>query len=140
MALDLRTHIDERIPNTQEVRRVKVNPYLRLCQKGSPPVYVQGGKVYAEGGPEVETLPAWFAEEMAKVSPQVRAEVGWKDPAAPVPAPVVRERPVTVAAPPIGSITARTWTCQECQQTMTTKKKGLHLARHRREAQRHGDR
>jgi hypothetical protein len=81
MPLSLKVHHHEKLPGTQESRLVKVTPYVRITRDGHPPLYVQGGKVFGEGGPEVETLPEWFDAEMAKISPKVREEVGWRGPA-----------------------------------------------------------
>lgn len=41
---------------------VKNNPYLRLNSGDGPPIFIQGGKAYAEGGDEYELddLPPWF--------------------------------------------------------------------------------
>lgn len=60
-------------------RLVSVNPYICLSgENAESPVFIQGGKVYYAGGDEVKKLPVWFAEEVAKCSPEALAEVGFK--------------------------------------------------------------
>lgn len=78
MPLSLKVHHHERVPGTQESRLTRLTPYLRLSHKEDPPVYIQGGAVYSEGGPALETLPDWFHAELAKLSPAALQEVGWK--------------------------------------------------------------
>jgi hypothetical protein len=115
----------ERVPGTAlDVRLVRTNHYIRICAGGGPPVYVQGGRCYGEGGPEIDVLPDWFAGEMAKVSAKARTEVGWQDVAveAPAQAPVVRAVP-----------SPKQWTCPDCDTTMIAKKRGFHAAWHRRQ-------
>lgn len=58
----------------------KVNPYVRLFKDPGPEIFIQGGAFFSAGGPELKKseLPEWVAEEMAKLSPEVRAEVGLK--------------------------------------------------------------
>ena len=124
MALELRgVHKYERIPGTAgEARLTGLNPYVRITRGDHPPIYVQGGQVYGEGGGPIEPLPDWFPAEMARLSPKVRAEVGWRD-----------DQP---APPPPPSTPAASWTCPEqgCGKTMPAKQKGLHVARHRKAA------
>ena len=146
MPLELKgVHQYEKVPNSQEARLVKVNPYLRLTHQGHPPVYVQGGAIYAEGGGPVSPVPDWFDEEMRRVNPKVRDEVGWK----PLPgdppllsgpqytggsAAYAAGNPVTVNMTTAPAAMPTTWTCPAagCGETMPTRKKGLHVAKHRR--------
>jgi hypothetical protein len=127
MGLELAgVHVYEKVPGTtNETRLVKTNPYVRIGMKDHTPIFIQGGRFYSEGGPEVTEFPVGFDAELAKLSPRVRAEVGLQDVAAP-PAPVVEAKPDAM------------WTCPDaasCQQKMpiSTRKKGLHVAKfHRR--------
>jgi hypothetical protein len=84
MALDLRgVHVYERVPDGSGHSRLKkTNHYVRITREGHPPIIIQGGKVYGEGGQDIDPLPAWFEEEIAKLTPQVKAECGWIERAA----------------------------------------------------------
>lgn len=134
--LSLKVHHHEKLPGTQESRLVKTTPYVRLCRQDpvtkitAPPIYVQGGRAYGEGGPELATLPDWFEEEMAKLTPKLRDEVGWTGPA------TERAAGVAVASSSVredvGSPPRSTWSCPECHKQMSTRNKGLHIARHRK--------
>ena len=55
----------------------KITPYIRLCQGDGPPMFIQEGKVYCEGGSAVpeNQLPKWFEEELAKADPKALKEV-----------------------------------------------------------------
>jgi hypothetical protein len=69
--------IYKRVPNTTAVELAGLAPALRLqAGKGEPPVFIQHGKLWAEGGQELATPPAWFWDEAAKVSPDAAAECG----------------------------------------------------------------
>lgn len=131
MPLELKgVHQYEKVPNSQEARLVKVNPYLRLTHQGHPPVYVQGGAIYAEGGGPVSPVPDWFDEEMRRVNPKVRDEVGWK----PLPGdPPLLSGPQYTGGS-VASPNPQMWTCPAagCGETMPARKKGLHVAKHRR--------
>lgn len=71
-----------RVPGTQEMRLMKVSPAIRLCKGMDPPLWIQEGKVYGEGGDEIpkEKLPDWFHEQVALMTPQARSEVGYRLP------------------------------------------------------------
>lgn len=111
--LDLQVHKYEKVPGTQTTRLAKVTPYLRITRDGHPPLYLQGGKAFGEGGAEIETLPIWFDEELAKVSPKAREEIGWSAPAA-------------------ATEVAALWTCGECGEEVIPSRKGVHVMQHRR--------
>jgi hypothetical protein len=123
MGLDLNAvHLYEKIPGTDQTRLVRMNPYVRIGRKDHPPIYVQAGQVYGEGGQPVDPLPDWFGEEMSRLSPKVRNEIGWRDT---IPGPKA-EAP---AAKPVAQ-----WTCpaEGCGETMPARKKGLHVSAHRK--------
>lgn len=137
--LTLRVHDYARIPGTHDMRLVKTTPYVRLARQGSPPIYVQGGRVYSEGGPEVSTVPAWLPDELAKLTPTVRTEIG-ADKVLAALTPVAAPAPVAPA--PVRQIAE--WTCPElgCGATIPRSKKGAHVVMHKRRARReaaHGD-
>lgn len=132
MPLNLnKVHHYERVPGTQlEVRLIRTDPYVRVCAGGGPPLFIQGGQVYAEGGPTVDQFPEWFEGEVAKIAAPVLASVGWGG----TPAPV---EPLPAApAPDVRSLLrpAKQWTCPDCQVVMIARKRGFHVAWHRRQA------
>jgi hypothetical protein len=123
MGLELAgVHVYERVKGTtNQMRLVRTNPYVRIMgDKFVAPIFVQGGRFYSEGGAEVEEFPPNFQEELAKLSPEIKAEVGLKDP------------PTVVDDTTPESKVVATWTCPECHEAMPAKKKGLHVARHRK--------
>ena len=63
MPFTLRTHQTR----TRQGQRtlVRLNPYIRLGVDGHPPIFLQGGVAYSEGGQEYETLPPEFEEVLA---------------------------------------------------------------------------
>lgn len=116
-------HVYEKVPGTHaEMRLVRTNPYLRIAMKDHPPIYIQGGKFYSEGGPEVRDFPPGFEAELAKASPEARRDVGLGEPA--------HEAPPKSGPKKI----VRMWTCPQatCGETMTASRKGVHIAAHRR--------
>ncbi len=52
-----------------------------------PPLFIQEGKVYAEGGDEIpkDQLPGWFHEQVKIMTPQARLEIGYRLPDDPRP-------------------------------------------------------
>lgn len=78
-------------PHKYEMRKgepvlARITPYCRLAKRVEQgvveEVFIQGGKFFSgENSPEIKKadLPDWFAEEVAKLNPEVRREVGLKD-------------------------------------------------------------
>lgn len=79
MSFSLQTHHFEKIPNTSQYKIARITPYVRLGSRDAC-FYIQGGKVYTENGPEVVDPPAWVFEQAARLTPETKAEIGWKDP------------------------------------------------------------
>jgi hypothetical protein len=78
-----RVHVTEKIQGTHnETRVVRTNHYIRLADGNHPPLYIQGGQVFSEGGPLVaeEELPDWFWLAAQKCSPDALAAVGFRVP------------------------------------------------------------
>lgn len=74
--LSLKTHDTKKLPNGSQVV-VSAKPYVRLVSGGGdPPIFVQGGHFFTEGGPELKDVPDWVQEELEKLTPVVRKEVG----------------------------------------------------------------
>ena len=67
--LTLKVHEFKTDPNTHQAKIVGFHPYIRLKgNRDDPPVFVQDGVPFAEGGEPMEYLPDWFAEEARKVN------------------------------------------------------------------------
>ncbi len=64
-----------------------MSPVVRLAQGMGPPLFIQEGKVYAEGGDEIpkDQLPGWFHEQVKIMTPQARLEIGYRLPDDPRP-------------------------------------------------------
>lgn len=80
MSLNLRVHEYRRIPNTNQGRLVKVNPYIRLSHQGEPPMYLQNGCVFAEEAEKPlaeDDIPGWVKERIELLPPEGRAKVGF---------------------------------------------------------------
>lgn len=82
--LDLKPHKFEM--RKGEPIHVKTVPYVRLCARTedgmTQEVYIQGGQFFSgENTPPIKKadLPEWVAAEVARISPEVRREVGLKD-------------------------------------------------------------
>src|SRR5690348_11612809 len=95
----------ERVKGTMQVKMKAPNPYVRLKHgRDEPPLYVQQGVVYDEGGTEIKDLPEWFDEELRKVSPSALMEIGWRSHETPVllatPTISVPSAPITVEVKP----------------------------------------
>lgn len=75
--LTLRPH-DVRTDSNGTRVSVTTSHYVRLFSGAGPPVFVQHGKFFCEGGPELKDheLPDWLDDELAKLSEAVRREVG----------------------------------------------------------------
>lgn len=58
------------------------SPYVRLSHADSPPVFVQRGHFFMEGGGEINPseLPDWVLPACQKLSKDTRVEVGLDDP------------------------------------------------------------
>lgn len=53
-------------------------PYVRLKKDDGPPIYIQNGHYFFEGGPEVkpDQFPDWIEEEVNKLNHDTRVAVG----------------------------------------------------------------
>ena len=81
MPLTLRTHVTERVPGTLEQSRVvRTAHYVRIAAEGNPPLYIQGGAVYSEGGGLVDEIPDWFWPEVNRLTPAALATVQYEVP------------------------------------------------------------
>lgn len=77
MSFNLRVHhFEKRGGNTVLTR---VTPYIRLSRQGDGVVFLQRGKVYSEGGPRINPVPAWVWEDVKKLKESYRAQYGFSD-------------------------------------------------------------
>lgn len=81
MPLSLRVHVTEKVPgSSNESRIVRTHHYIRVAANGSPPLYVQGGQIFSEGGPLVDEVPDWFWVEICKCSDAALRAAGFEIP------------------------------------------------------------
>lgn len=106
------------------VRLVKNAPYVRLT-RGAESVFVKGGGVYGEGGVVVDPLPEWFWAEARKLSPASREAIGLR-----LPEDTAKVEPQVTPRVEV----MPTWTCPQCDETVAMKRKGVHIAKHRKAA------
>lgn len=122
-----KVHRYTRIPGTLEMRLVETRPYVRLRRGYDPPLFVQEGVLYDEGGTVVDPWPQWVHEDIDKLSPVVRAEVGLTLPGQTVPSPSSEPAPAR-ATSPRPKRTGEPWKCPEpgCGYEGTTLNKVFH--------------
>lgn len=79
MALSLKPHEYRRDSNGNAIL-TKLNPYIRIRQLGGdePPIFIQGGQFMYEDSTVIpkDKLPSWAVEELAKLTPKAKKEVG----------------------------------------------------------------
>ena len=68
MGFSLITHETERVKGTNVRRVTKIKPYIRLNAEKGPPIFIQEGTLYSEGGQVVKEVPEWFDAELSKCS------------------------------------------------------------------------
>lgn len=75
MAFSLKVHEYGRVPGSPFQRIVKATHYVRLTSQGQPPLYIQNGNVYSEGGQYIAHPPDWFVQGLAKLDPKTLESV-----------------------------------------------------------------
>lgn len=59
-------------------RLIAEHHYVRLRGPAAdPPVFLQAGKVYDEGGGVIDPAPKWVREAVKGLTPTIRQAVGW---------------------------------------------------------------
>jgi hypothetical protein len=80
--LSLNPHEFSTHPETGVPILVRTTPYTRVSRDRGPPLFLQRGQVYSEGGnkpiPE-EEWPAWLPDEIRRLTPAAQEEVGFSD-------------------------------------------------------------
>ena len=81
MALNLNPHEYTVNPETSQPTLLRINPYVRLRQDDGPPLFLQGGQVYSEGGPLIprEEWPDWLVDAILRLNNSGLEESGFKD-------------------------------------------------------------
>jgi hypothetical protein len=81
MALNLSPHQYAVDPNTQNPILTRVQPYIRIHEGTDPPMFLQAGNVYSEGGGLVheQNWPAWLPGMIERLSPGAKEETGFQD-------------------------------------------------------------
>lgn len=77
MSLNLQPHTFRKAKGGGQVLTRTV-PYIRLRVGEEPPIFIQGGKFFYEGGSALaeKDIPKWVAGELKKISEQAKREVG----------------------------------------------------------------
>jgi len=80
LPLSLKTHEVTVNKATGEATGVRVTPYIRLCQGDGPPIFLQNGAYFHEGGEpmEEENRPDWLDDLQRKCSPEQLKAAGFK--------------------------------------------------------------
>lgn len=123
LSLD-RVHEYQRVPGTQDMRLIRTQPYVRITHGGDPPIFIQGGQFYYQGGTPVPALPEWLPDEIAHLSETVRAEVGLMETEGGQPQPKPK--------PPAAAV--EQWTCPECGKSMARRGRTFHVLHHAKQA------
>lgn len=79
MALELsKVHEHKREEGTNRMLLIRLNPYARFVSAGHPPVLVQGGRFYSDGGDLYEKgkEPDWVFSELKNMSLTALKDVG----------------------------------------------------------------
>jgi len=76
MTFSLRTHIPKR--KDPEGKIARSNLYVRINHSDGPPLFIQGGNFYSEGGQLVkkDQLPDWVDEALDQMTPLAKRECG----------------------------------------------------------------
>jgi hypothetical protein len=110
---------------TDQLRLVATNHYVRIRALEGGPYYIQNGRVYGEGGSEITELPEWFMNEVKKINPAHLREVKF----------VLPGQEVSVDPAPQKVVqTVNLRHCDECGRDVEPKKWGVHIANHRKQA------
>lgn len=114
MELNLKkVHDYTRVPGSTEVRLVGTHAAVSISANGCPPVFIQDGNFYYANGERVSMpLPLELQAEVDKMTDAAKKECG------------IYEEPDRVEQDG--------WTCKDCGEKMPLKKKGLHIAGHKR--------
>jgi hypothetical protein len=81
MSLNLSPHEVAVNPDTNQPTLVKITPYVRLRDADDPPMFLQQGKVYSEGGQLIpqSKWPAWLEDAILQLTPLAQEEAGFTE-------------------------------------------------------------
>ena len=94
-----KVHDYRKMPGTDQTTLVGFNPYIRVNHEPGPPLFIQNGVVFSEGGRPADHIPEWFWEAVRAMPPQARASVKFTLPEEAAQAPVEEEAPKTEELP-----------------------------------------
>lgn len=133
MGLTLRVHDYRVMPGTNQARLLSMKPYINVKAGNGPPIFIQGGKLWAEGGEEIKNPPEWFWDEIKKIDPERLKAIGFSLPEPEQPEP--KPRPKTDYPTAGDTLPGRTWACPYCGRELNSRGKFQHVLRsHGREA------
>ena len=71
-------HVLQRSPGSNQVVKISSNPYMRLVQQGEPPVCIQRGKFYSDGGVlmQLKNVPGWVRSGVSKLNANALKRIG----------------------------------------------------------------
>lgn len=119
-----RVHDYQPVPgHPEQLRLVATNHYARITVGGQPPLYIQNGRFWSEGGDELTPVPAWAWKEAAKLSKDMQREIRLRFPGE---APTLE--PITE---PVAIVVDKTKACPMCKELVSLRTYGFHIARHR---------
>jgi hypothetical protein len=77
--LKLKTH-EVSVNKQGETLGTRVTPYIRLYAEDGPPIFLQGGAYFYEGGEQVpdEAQPDWLFDMQKKCNPEALKACGFK--------------------------------------------------------------
>lgn len=78
MGFTLRVHEYGKVPNSPFTKIIKSNHYIRLSHQGQPPIYIQNGHLWSEGGDRITNPPEWFHEQIKSVDKKQLAAVKYE--------------------------------------------------------------
>ena len=125
-----KVHDYQVVKGTGEVRLMKENIYVRLKEGlDNPPLFVQNGIVYGEGGDQISEVPSWFWVQAQRVGEVVAKQSGLDKL---LEAYEGRNAPVPQVEEVIAKkVEVKMWHCEACKEDMKASVKGLHSRSHK---------
>lgn len=74
MPLSLKPHVYKTKDGVPTLTRVE--PYVRLSSGEGPPIFIQNGAFWTEGGERVSDPPGWVEDAVDRLDDRTKEEVG----------------------------------------------------------------
>jgi hypothetical protein len=74
--LSLKTH-EVSVNKSGEATGTRVTPYIRLCAEDGPPIFLQNGLYFYEGGEQCKDPPDWLSDMQELCSPEALKACGF---------------------------------------------------------------